>query len=67
MISKKVLSVCVSPDGRKIISGSSDNTVRIWDGETGIQITSLIGHQSEVCFLKIRFFFLKKKKKKELI
>ena len=28
-----VESVAYSPDGTKIISGSSDNTVKIWDAE----------------------------------
>src|ERR1700679_3962633 len=30
-----VNSVCYSPDGQHLISGSSDNTIRIWDAETG--------------------------------
>jgi WD40 repeat protein len=30
-----VLSIAYSPDGRRIVSGSSDNTVRIWDVESG--------------------------------
>ena len=40
-----MLSVAYSPDGRHIISGSSDMTIRIWDAETGVAVGSpLQGH-----------------------
>jgi len=40
-----VLSVVYSPDGRYIISGSHDKTIRIWDAETGAAIGNpLEGH-----------------------
>jgi WD40 repeat protein len=30
-----VSSVAFAPDGRRIVSGSDDQTVRVWDAETG--------------------------------
>ena len=32
---KAVNSVAFSPDGRRIVSGSGDNTVKVWDSVTG--------------------------------
>ncbi|KIK24088.1 hypothetical protein PISMIDRAFT_646831, partial [Pisolithus microcarpus 441] len=40
-----VYSVAFSPDGKRIVSGSADRTVRVWDAERGFQIGShLEGH-----------------------
>ncbi|KAJ6538178.1 quinon protein alcohol dehydrogenase-like superfamily, partial [Mycena vulgaris] len=40
-----VTSVAYSPDGTHIVSGSNDNTVRVWDAETQTQIRApLRGH-----------------------
>lgn len=37
--------VAVSPDGGRIVSGSSDDTARIWDAATGQQLACLVGHE----------------------
>ena len=40
-----VVSVVVSADGRRVVSGSYDKSVRIWDAETGAQLGhALTGH-----------------------
>ncbi|KIO07708.1 hypothetical protein M404DRAFT_136031, partial [Pisolithus tinctorius Marx 270] len=44
-----VLSVGFSPDGKRIVSGSADKTLRIWDAERGVQIGGpLEGHTGGV-------------------
>ena len=46
-------SVCFSPDGRMVASGSDDSTVRLWDAETGACVRTLEGHSNvvfSVCF-----------------
>jgi len=43
-----VSSVAFSPDGRTLASGSSDNTVKLWDAKTGQELTTLKGHGSDV-------------------
>src|ERR1700689_383106 len=32
---RPVVSVSFSPDGRRVVSGSRDRTIRVWDAETG--------------------------------
>ena len=44
----EVLSVSYSPDGTKIISGSRDKTIKIWDANTGECLKTLEGHSSYV-------------------
>ncbi|KAJ8691471.1 hypothetical protein PTI98_011040 [Pleurotus ostreatus] len=45
----QVTSVAFSPDGAKIVSGSCDKTIRIWDAATGQQVgDALTGHEDEV-------------------
>lgn len=44
-----VWSVAFSPDGGRIVSGSTDNTVRLWDARTGTAIGGpLLGHSGVV-------------------
>ncbi|MBQ2376397.1 MAG: PEGA domain-containing protein [Bacteroidales bacterium] len=43
-----VNSVAYSPDGTKIISGSYDNTIKIWDANTGQCLKTLEGHSNWV-------------------
>ena len=43
-----VFSVSYSPDGKKIISGSWDGTLRIWDAQSGTLENVLRGHTDKV-------------------
>jgi WD40 repeat protein/serine/threonine protein kinase len=43
-----VWSVGFSPDGKRLVSGSSDNTLKVWDAQTGQQTLTLRGHTSAV-------------------
>lgn len=43
-----VTCVALSPDGQKVVSGSADRTVRLWDANTGRQLYCLRGHTEAV-------------------
>ncbi len=40
-----VTAVAITPNGKQLISGSKDNTIRIWDIETGENTNTLKGHE----------------------
>jgi WD40 repeat protein len=42
--SRYVTSVAFSPDGKMVVSGSDDKTVRLWDAVTGAALQTLKGH-----------------------
>jgi WD40 repeat protein len=44
-----VTSVAYSPDGKHIVSGSCDNTVKVWDSQTGKEVSVLVCHRPIVC------------------
>ena len=43
-----VNSVAFSRDGMQIVSGSDDNSVRVWDALTGVELKELKGHMGLV-------------------
>ena len=45
---RAVLSVAFSPDGQRIVTGSRDNSAKVWDSASGKELLTLKGHGSEV-------------------
>jgi len=43
-----VSSVAFSPDGKQVVSGSDDQTVRLWDAAMGVPLQTLEGHTGSV-------------------
>ena len=43
-----VCTVAFSPDGRHIVSGSYDETIRLWDAQTGGQVGNPLDRKSVV-------------------
>ncbi|GAB1545461.1 hypothetical protein NUACC21_81370 [Scytonema sp. NUACC21] len=46
--SDRIRAVVLTPDGQRLISGSDDNTLKVWDVETGKELCTLTGHNSPV-------------------
>jgi hypothetical protein len=53
---KMVRSVAVlsTPEGLRVVSGSFDNTVRVWDGESGQELQRLDGHTDWVSSVAVQ-------------
>jgi len=45
---RSVRSVAYSPDGRRIVSGAVDHTVRVWDAASGAELACFRGHADRV-------------------
>ena len=49
----KVTTVAISPDGKYIVSGSSDNSIKVWELSSGRVVQTLKGkprtHNVHVC------------------
>ena len=43
-----VKSLAISPDGQILVSGSDDNTIKIWQLSTGEELRTLTGHSESV-------------------
>ena len=37
-----------SPDGQRIVTASWDKTAKVWDAQTGQELTTLAGHDDRV-------------------
>jgi WD40 repeat protein len=48
-----VLTAAVTPNGRYALSGSYDETVKIWDLESGAEVRTLSGHEAGVWSLAV--------------
>ncbi len=43
-----VISVAITPDGKQVISGSSDGTLKVWDIASGKELRTLTGYSSNI-------------------
>src|ERR1044071_1927312 len=46
--SDDINSVEYSPDGKYVLTGSSDKTVKLWEVETGREVRQLVGHTAGI-------------------
>ncbi|WP_375448967.1 WD40 repeat domain-containing protein [uncultured Nostoc sp.] len=45
---KRLITVVFSPDGKTLASASADNTIKLWNRDTGKEISTLSGHSDSV-------------------
>jgi WD40 repeat protein len=48
-----VTSVAIRGDGKRLISGGEDGTIRVWDADTGVEKLTLKGHTGTVTSVAI--------------
>ncbi len=48
-----VCSVAVTPNGKYVVSGSNDKTVRVWELATGQEVRRFTGHEDWVCSVAV--------------
>jgi len=48
-----VFAIAISRDGKTIVSGSRDGSLKIWDAKSGVMLRSLEGHKSFVTSVAI--------------
>ncbi|WAK74474.1 NB-ARC domain-containing protein [Arthrospira sp. PCC 9108] len=51
--SDRVRAVAIAPDGKRAVSGSWDDTLKLWDLEQGRELATLSGHSSSVTAVAI--------------
>ena len=48
-----VCAVAVTPDGKRAVSASQDQTLKVWDLERGVELLTLAGHTAWVSTVKL--------------
>jgi len=48
-----IQAITITPDGKRVVSASSDKTLRVWDMESGVCLCTLVGHADAVTTLAI--------------